>query len=124
MVYFAGKIFGDPKPEKVVKAKVQYKYKRKNTGEKELFLEIWSERPHFCQRCFTPIPEPSPIHFAHVLAKGFNKYPKFKLEKFNILLFCPDCHHIWDYARHKASSTDWQWVHKLEAKLKEDYKRL
>jgi len=69
----------DPKPEKVIKPKKKYSFKKKPTGEAQVFEKIWNERPHFCQICFTPIPEASPSNFMHVLAKGLNKYPKFKL---------------------------------------------
>jgi hypothetical protein len=113
----------DPKPEKVIKEKKSYSFKKKPTGEKEVFEKIWAERPHFCQICFTPIGEASPTNFMHVLAKGLNKYPKFKLNPQNILLACSDCHHIWDHARHKVNQF-FNWVFELESSLKEQYKKL
>jgi 5-methylcytosine-specific restriction endonuclease McrA len=126
MTYFRRYILqnnSDPKPEKIIKEKKKYSFKKKPTGEKELFLTIWDSRPHYCQICFSPIPEASTSNFMHVLAKGLNKYPKFKLNPENLILACSDCHHIWDNARHKTTK-EFDFVYKLEAKLKEDYKKL
>jgi hypothetical protein len=115
----------DPKPEKVVKPKKGLTYKRKATGEKEIFEQIWNERPHFCQICFTPIGEATPSNFPHILPKGQNKYPKMKLDKQNILLGCEDCHVLWDNKRKSIlQHPDWQWVFELEECLKEKYKLL
>ena len=63
----------------------------KNTGQAELFLEIWMERPHICFITGRRLKEPSPSMFAHVLPKG--AYKKFMLEKKNIVLMHPDIHH-------------------------------
>jgi hypothetical protein len=62
------------------------------TGELKLFMEIWGERPHRCFITDKRIPQPSPSVFAHVLGKG--GYPKYRLEKFNIVLMLPDIHHL------------------------------
>lgn len=113
----------DPKPAKKDKVAKSYKYKRKPTGESSVFLKIWEERPHYCQICFVPIAEAIPNNFMHVLAKGLNKYPKFKLNPQNIILACADCHHIWDNARHKTTQ-EWKWVYELESSLKEQYKNI
>jgi 5-methylcytosine-specific restriction endonuclease McrA len=115
----------DPKPEKVIKEKKKYSFKKKPTGEKDVFEKIFAERPHFCQVCFTPIGEATPSNFPHVLPKAMNKYPKFKLNPANILLACEDCHVKWDHKRKSIESNiDWQWVFHLEQKLKEEYKLL
>ena len=116
----------NPKPEKAEKKpKKGLSYKRKNTGEKEIFESIFAERPHFCQICFTPIGDPVPTNFPHILPKGQNKYPKFKLNPDNILLSCCDCHFLLDHARKSIiNSPDWAWVFELEDTLKERYKTL
>jgi hypothetical protein len=115
----------DPKPEKVIKEKKKYVYKRKPTGEGELFDEIWKERPHKSQISDEPINEPRPINFIHVLAKGQNKYPKFKLMKKNIVLGTDEEHFYWDNARHMiARDHKWDFMFDLEAELKEEYKKL
>ena len=115
----------DPKPEKIEKVKKSYKFKKKATGEKELFLKIWEARPHFCQICLTPIPEATPSNFPHILPKGLNKYPKFKLNEDNILLSCEDCHHKWDNQRYSITThPDWTWVFLKEDHLKRQYKHL
>ncbi len=68
--------------------------KRKTTGEKVLFLEIWSERKHICNNCKKQLgEEPRPYMFSHVKPKGL--YPELRLEKTNIDLSCWDCHYAW-----------------------------
>lgn len=52
----------------------------------EFYEEIWSERPHKSFISGEPILFPAPSNFLHVLAKGQNKYPKFKFYKKNIVL--------------------------------------
>ncbi len=114
----------DLKPDKVIKPKKVYQYKRKATGEGVLFDEIWKERPHKSQISGDPIHEPAPINFMHVLAKGQNKYPKFKLLKENIVLVTDEEHFQFDNARHEiVDDKDWIWIFLLEAELKKRYKR-
>lgn len=122
----ARKFRPNPKPEKVVKEKKKgLSYKRKATGEKELFLEIWNERPHYSQISFEPLGEPSPINFLHVIPKGMNKYPKFKLNKQNIVLGTDEEHYLWDHNRKAIENNpEWKWMFELEASLKEQYKNL
>ncbi len=125
----SGKFNPDPKPEKTVKVKKVYKYKRKPTGEAAIFKEIWNERPHVCQICNCIIPSPEPGNFLHVLPKAQNKYPKMKLFKPNIVLGCDyrgnDCHHNWDNNRSDLLLLSfWDWMFELEASLKEQYKKL
>jgi len=119
----------DPKPEKTVKPKKVYKYKRKPTGEKEVFEEIAKERPHRCQICDMAIMDLTPSNFMHVLPKAQNKYPKLKLEKQNIVLACDhngdNCHYKWDFERYKTiNRPEWEKIYELEASLKEQYKLL
>ncbi len=120
-------IIGDAKPEKTVKVKKTYKYVKKPTGEKAVFESIWNERPHKCQVCGVAIKEPTPSNFAHVLPKAQNKYPKFKLNKQNIMLMCEDCHYTWDFKRGSIIQhgiEKWIMLSDLEKSLKEQYKSL
>ena len=123
---FVAKFRPNPKPEKFEKApKKGLSYKRKNTGEKEIFLEIWDERPHFCQVTFEPLPEARPIFFLHVLPKAQNKYPKFKLKKENIILGSETTHYNWDHNRKAIlNDPDYAWLFELEESLKEQYKKI
>lgn len=70
------------------------KKQRKATGERDMFLEIWNERPHNSQlsgRPLLPIGHRDWIkQFLHVLGKG--TYPELRLCKDNILLGLPDEH--------------------------------
>lgn len=69
----------------------------KKTGEKELFLEIWNERPHYCTNtnCKEYLgEEPLTHYFAHLKSKG--AHGELRLNKDNITLLCFDCHYIYD----------------------------
>lgn len=69
---------------------------RKPTGERELFIEIWKERPHYCNNCCRWLGnEPKAHFFSHIKSKG--AYPELRLVKKNIELLCIDCHYIWDF---------------------------
>lgn len=72
------------------------KRKRKSTGERELFLEIWNERLHYCINCKINLGnEPRVHYFSHIKPKG--KYPELRLDKNNIQLLCFDCHYAHDF---------------------------
>lgn len=89
------KQFGNPKPEKILKVKKKYVYKRKPTGEKELFLSIWNTRKHFCTNCGVSLgKEPKVGYFSHIKGKG--AYPELRLEESNISLLCLICHQAYD----------------------------
>lgn len=69
----------------------------KATGEKELFLEIWEERPHYCTNinCKEYLgEEPLTHYFSHMKSKGAHN--ELRLDKQNITLLCFDCHYIYD----------------------------
>lgn len=55
-------------------------------SEKDIFKEIREERDHVCQICWKYIYEWRAWCFAHMLSKGM--YPKYRLNKDNILLCC------------------------------------
>lgn len=103
--------------------------KPKNTGQADVFLEIWQESNQRCSVCNKPIQYPIASNFAHILSKALNKYPLFKLYKKNIVLMCHDsegsCHHRWDKEpRSSLSEPIWKPFFELEAELKEEYKQL
>jgi len=108
----------------------------KKTGEKEVFREIMEEREHvsFISGIWVPC---ITHNWAHVLAKGLNKYPKFKLHKPNIRFLTAREHDLYDkgtedqrdkYADHMFSkrgiAVDWQKLYDLREELKEEYKQL
>ena len=80
------------------------KKRKKATGERVLFIEIWTEACEIaypdcprCRCCQAPLGiEPKPIFFSHLLSKG--AYPAFRLLKENIWLCCADCHGAWETA--------------------------
>lgn len=74
---------------------------KKPTGEKEIFEQIWADRPHRCQVCDRPIirKKNSVDVFSHVSSKGSN--PAIRLDEQFILLMgnghdgCR-CHFLWE----------------------------
>lgn len=71
------------------------KSNRQSTWQKEVFLEIWDERPHICFICGKYIPEPLTYVFAHWLSKWV--HPEYKFDKRVIFLVCSiDCHNDLD----------------------------
>lgn len=63
-------------------------------NQKQLFEEIWEERPHVSELTGKRLlPKGHPMwhwQFAHILPKG--SYPLWKLQKENIMLMTPDEH--------------------------------
>lgn len=113
-----------PKFEKVIKIKKGLSYKKKPTGEKDIFEKIFEERGPYSQISGAFLGEYNVSFFAHILPKGQNKYPHFKLIPENIILMTIDEHHCWDNARHKCIDLQWNWIYFLENTLKEKYKIL
>lgn len=118
-----------PMVRKAIKKK-PIQYRRKRTGEAEVFEEIWNAlEEKTCYVCGRRINEPTPSNFAHILPKALNKYPLFKLNPDNIKLFCHDsyssCHHRFDKEpRSTLKEPMWKKVFELEEQLKEEYKLL
>ena len=69
-----------------------YRYKKKPTGEKELFLKIWDARERICVKCGDNLgQEPLAQYFSHIKSKGSR--PDLRLNPDNIELLCFDCHY-------------------------------
>ncbi len=68
-------------------------------NQNQLFKEIWNERPHVSELSGDPLLPPGHFQhhwqFLHVLPKG--TYPKWKLEKKNIILGTVDEHQNQDH---------------------------
>jgi len=115
-----------------------YKYIREATGEGEIFAEILNEREPVCFVCGEPITLVMPHNFMHILPKG--KYEAFRLYKPNIQLACfkiiaqndgngnptQGHHYDWDFKPESELRKNplFDKVFELEARLKEEYKRL
>jgi len=70
----------------------------KPTGERDMFLEIWQERAHYCTNPDCRIflgNEPKVHFFSHIKPKSV--YPELRLQKTNIRLLCFDCHFATDH---------------------------
>jgi len=71
------------------------------TGERDMFLEIWDEREHYCDNCRMYLGSvPKAHYFAHIKPKS--THPKLRLDKNNIKLLCYDCHYALDMRGNKA----------------------
>ncbi len=113
-----------PKPIKVIKVKKGLTYKKKATGEKEIFEMIWEERGPYSEINGEFLGDFNISYFLHILAKGKNKYPEFKLLPENIVLGSLKQHHDFDNARYRCVDPGWQKIFEKEAELKERYKVL
>lgn len=59
----------------------------------QFFLKIWNSRPHVSFESGLPIyGEPTSTMFHHCLEKGIEKYKKYALEDWNIVLLLPSEH--------------------------------
>lgn len=122
----------DPKPERRAKRpRIPLKRKpvfitRQPTGELDLFREIVNERGSKSEISGDPIYSITVSNMIHVLAKGQNKYPKFKLYKKNIVIGTREEHDEYDYGSHEElrKKAQWQKFFKLREELLEEYKKL
>ena len=127
----------DLKPVKQEKNNPHYKKKgKKATGELDLFKRLWEEREHVSFLSGIPLDEFDVWQMAHVLAKGQNKYPKFRLYPKNIVFLTSLEHHLWDngtmdrraiYQQEMLETgydCDWQRLYDLADELKKEYKKL
>jgi hypothetical protein len=99
--------------EKYLRSKPAHnKFKKKATGEKDVFQEIAAERPHVCQSCGESLQELSPANFSHVIRKS--RKETLRLNKKNVYLECLDCHYIWDNGTWEQRMEMKSWDDKLE----------
>lgn len=97
------------------------KYKRKPTGELEVFKSIWAERPHFSQVSGKFLGDDLNVSFfSHILPKSH--YKRFRLNKQNIVLKTEEEHFLWETQSWKLKDIpEWKWVFELKQSLKEKY---
>jgi len=109
------------------------KIKDKDYSLIDLYKEIWYERGMKCY--FTGKPLNYEIGtslwrscFMHVLAKGQNKYPLFKLYKANIILVDPSIHHEYDHGTEDKLRVllgdKLEELYSIKDKLKNEYLKL
>lgn len=99
------------------------------TKEIEMFLYIWEVSPHASYISGLPILTFKPINFAHVLAKGLNKYPHYRFNPENVPLLTEEEHHIFDNGdetdrvkyKEKYPQTNWNKLFTLRDRLKKEY---
>lgn len=115
-----------PKKEKKPLKRTRIKYKKKDTGQVEIFTEIAQEREWICYVSGEKLWQLKSNQFMHVLPKALNKYPKFKLYKKNIVLATDQIHTMWDTYPRSELRKDKRFdkLFTLEAELIEEYKNL
>lgn len=106
--------------------------RRRKTGELEFFVRIWRETPISERVSFldgTPILYFDIRCFMHVLPKKL--YPKFRLERINIVFGTPDQHRAYDQGteleskgRYEALGEDWPKLYLLREELRVQYRNL
>ena len=102
-----------------------------------IFKQIWifSNKKSFVSGLFLRSYMNTPFFlncFAHVLAKGMNKYPYFKYYAKNIVLLTPGEHILLDQGTEEArisyaldvKSADWEPLKALREELKKEYKKV
>lgn len=63
--------------------------------EMDMYVHIWNTRPHVSWLTGRPV-QFHPACFLHVLAKGLNKYPHYRLNPDNVILGTRHEHHLID----------------------------
>lgn len=124
MAYIPNSFRPDPKPEKIIKPKKAFTYKRKPTGELELFKKLFDERNSSSEITGEYLGEFNVSYMAHILPKGKNKYPHFKLNSENICIMNLMQHNNWDGMRSKCNGPEWASLYKKESELKKLYSEL
>lgn len=89
-------------------------------SERDMFIEIWKERPHFCTSCHKNLGStPSAHYFSHIIPKS--RRNDLRLSKDNIVLECIECHTLWESASNERKRTMKNFNHKLEYIKDKDY---
>lgn len=114
------------KKEKKPLKRARIKYKKKDTGQVDVFTEIAQEREWMCFVSGEKLWQLKSNQFMHVLPKALNKYPKFKLYKKNIVIAADQIHTMWDTYPRSELRKDKRFdkLFTLEAELIEEYKNL
>ena len=99
------------------------------TKEMQMFVDIWQNGPHVSLISGLPISYMNPKNFAHILPKGLNKYPHYKLNPENIALLTDEEHDVFDNGditdrekyKRRYPQTNWDKLYKLKDRLTKEY---
>jgi len=106
---------------------------REATGEAILFQALFTTRKHISFISGLPIENINHCNCAHVLAKGQNKYPKFKLLDRNIVFLTGEEHDLYDngtedkrreyeaFMHNHGLECNWKKLFDLRDELKKEY---
>lgn len=114
------------KKEKKLLKRTRIKYKKKDSGQIDIFTDIAETREWFCFVTGVKLWQLTATSFAHILPKALNKYPLMKLDPRNIVLLSDEAHFAWDHTPRSdlKNKPEWDKMFKLESELKEIYKTL
>ncbi len=73
----------------------KYRYKRKPTGELDLFKALWEVRHHICTNCGVGLGSFNVGFFSHIKSKG--SCQQLRLDPTNIQILCLQCHYAFDF---------------------------
>jgi hypothetical protein len=89
------------------------------TGEKEIFDQIWMDRPHISEISGIQLHQYVPTYylnlFAHILCK--KDYPKIRLLPENIMLLTPNEHYLFDVKQEKDRQEYAEMIYKKFGKI-------
>lgn len=92
----------------------------KTTGELGLFMQIWDERPHYCEITKKFLGDDFSVSFfSHILTKG--AYPEARLDPENILLVSNEMHHLIEFTDRRDERLVKFGYQDLVDKLKQKY---
>lgn len=122
--YFKEGVKHKKEPKTLKRSRI--KYKKKDTGQTEIFESIAESREWCCFITGIKLWQLTATSFAHVLPKALNKYPLMKTDIRNIVLLSDECHRMWDFGSREELKTkpEWEKMFILEKELKEIYKTL
>ena len=114
------------------KEKKKQETKKQNNGselsESDVFRSIWVKQARVSFVTGKPLRDQTNArawYFSHLLAKGKNKYPRFKYYEKNIVLMEFEEHQLWEYHKYRIKDDpQWKHVFELEQELKQEYKNL
>jgi len=88
-------------------------------GDIEWYKNMWSTRQnHQCEECGIRLPHFHPMFVSHIITKG--SYPTLRQHPENWMLYCMDCHQLWEFGNRKTMKT-YPRAMEIADRLKREY---
>lgn len=88
-------------------------------GDIEWYKNMWSTRQnHQCEECGVRLLHFHPIFVSHIITKG--SYPTLRQHPENWMLYCMDCHQLWEFGNRKTMKT-YPRAMEIAERLKREY---